>query len=142
VISGRRDDIERLSDKLTHSGFRFIKLNVGVASHSPLMDELSIELGRVLDSVNFVDPLIKVLSLTTLELFTKSNVRKLLEDQIKMPVLFYQGIKKLLSTDEEVRFIEVGPSNVLTRLIKRISGRDLCLPVSGSDAAGAINSIE
>jgi [acyl-carrier-protein] S-malonyltransferase len=106
------------------------------------MDELSIELGRVLDSVNFVDPLIKVLSLTTLELFTKSNVRKLLEDQIKMPVLFYQGIKKLLSTDEEVRFIEVGPSNVLTRLIKRISGRDLCLPVSGSDAAGAINSIE
>jgi len=142
VISGRRDDIDKLSDEFTRSGFRFIKLKVGVASHSPLMDELSVELGRALNSVNFVDPSIKVLSLTTLELFTKSNVRSLLEDQIKKPVLFYQGVKKLLSTDEEVRFIEVGPSNVLTRLIKRISGRDLCIPVSGNEATGAINSVE
>ncbi|MCL5985895.1 MAG: ACP S-malonyltransferase [Actinobacteria bacterium] len=142
VISGRRDDVDKLFDELTHSGFRFIRLKVGVASHSPLMEELSVELGRALNSVNFVDPSIKVLSLTTLELFTKSNVRSLLEDQIKKPILFYQGIKKLISTDEEVRFIEVGPSNVLTRLINRISGRDLCIPVSGNKAADVINFFE
>ena len=138
VISGRKDDIDKLSNELTRSGFKFIKLKVGVASHSPLMEELSAEFGSALGSVRFVNPSVKVLSLTTLEFFTKSNIRSLLEDQMKKPVLFYQGIEKLLSADEEARFIEVGPSNVLTRLINKISGREICVPISGDRGADVI----
>jgi len=138
VISGNKDDVDKVSDEFARAGFRFIKLKVGVASHSPLMNESSIELRKALNTVNFIDPLIKVLSLTTLEPFTKSNVRDLLEDQIKKPVLFYQGIMKLISADEEVTFFEVGPSNILTKLINKISGRDLCISVSGSEATGTM----
>ena len=138
VISGRKDDIDKLSNELTRSGFKFIKLKVGVASHSPLMEELSAEFGSALGSVRFVNPSVKVLSLTTLEFFTKSNIRSVLEDQMKKPVLFYQGIEKLLLADEEARFIEVGPSNVLTRLINKISGREICVPISGDSGADVI----
>src|SRR5690606_5292143 len=63
VISGEREAVERASEQLKAAGARrVVVLPVSGAFHSPLMQPAADRLSEELDQVNFVEPLIPVVS--------------------------------------------------------------------------------
>ena len=75
----------------------------------------------VVKGINFVD--FKIPMVTNFDAKTisdKSKIKNLLLDQLISPVLWHQSINYLNSNLGVKSFMEVGPKNVLTGLIKRI----------------------
>jgi [acyl-carrier-protein] S-malonyltransferase len=121
VISGSNDGIDQAVEALKAKGAkRALKLAVGGAFHSPLMEPARIELGKAIDSVKFNIPVCPVyqnvdgLPSTDPEIIKAKLVR-----QLTSPVLWTQTIKNMISGGA-TSFTEVGPGNVLQGLIKKI----------------------
>ena len=75
----------------------------------------------VLDSISFLDfkiPMVSNFNAKTLS--DKDKIKNLLLDQLISPVLWHQSISHLNKNLGVKTFLEVGPKNVLSGLIKRI----------------------
>jgi [acyl-carrier-protein] S-malonyltransferase len=121
VISGSVEGIDQAIDKLTAAGAkRALKLSVGGAFHSPLMEPAKIELGKAIDSADFNNPVCPVYQNVTARPSTDPAViRENLKTQLTAPVRWTQTVKNML-TDGATNFYEVGPGNVLQGLIKKV----------------------
>ena len=100
---------------------RVVLLDVSAPFHSKLMKSAVHKMKDVLDGINFLD--FKIPMVTNFDAKTisdKSKIKNLLLDQLISPVLWHQSIKYLNSNLGVKSFMEVGPKNVLTGLIKRI----------------------
>lgn len=123
VISGYKDSVEEAMKSLKKRGVKkIIPLKVGVASHCPLMKEVSDKLGMFIDkNVKFMDLSLPFFSTTDVAYRNKNDIAKLLTSQLINPIRWVDSIKYLLDMDMDV-FIEVGPGKVLSGLVKRIAG--------------------
>jgi [acyl-carrier-protein] S-malonyltransferase len=121
VISGSVEGIDQAIEKLTAAGAkRALKLPVGGAFHSPLMEPAKIELGKAIDSAKFNKPVCPVYQNVTASPSTDPAViRENLKIQLTAPVKWTQTMKNMLA-DGAVNFYEVGPGTVLQGLIKKI----------------------
>ena len=121
VISGSVEGIDQAIEKLTAAGAkRALKLSVGGAFHSPLMEPAKIELGKAIDSANFNKPVCPVYQNVTARPSTDPAViRENLKTQLTAPVKWTQTVKNMLA-DGASNFYEVGPGNVLQGLIKKV----------------------
>ena len=121
VISGSVEGINQAIEKLTAAGAkRALKLSVGGAFHSPLMEPAKIELGKAIDSANFNKPVCPVYQNVTARPSTDPAViRENLKTQLTAPVKWTQTVKNMLA-DGASNFYEVGPGNVLQGLIKKV----------------------
>ncbi len=122
VLSGYKKELLLILDeiKLLKIG-KAILLNVKTASHCPLMLKVSEKLNNF-----FIEKKIKFKKLTTsffsstsLSFIDNRQVQEVLTSQLINPVKWVNTIEKALSIGINV-FIEVGPSKVLTNLIRRI----------------------
>jgi len=95
-----------------------IPLNVSGGFHSQLMNDASHKLNTYLKTLKPTGPLIPVYLNTTAKPLVLSELEMRLTDQIKSSVYFYQTIEEMIK-DGFTHFIEVGPGNVLTNLVKR-----------------------
>lgn len=121
VISGSLSGIDKAIEKLTAAGAkRALKLPVGGAFHSPLMDPAKIELAAAIDNTTFNEPICPVYqNVKATAVSNPSEIRENLKTQLTAPVRWTQTVKQML-TDGATSFTEVGPGTVLQGLIKKV----------------------
>ncbi len=121
VISGSIKGIEAAIEQLTAKGAkRAIKLPVGGAFHSPLMEPARIELEKAINNTQFNNPVCPIYqNVNGLAFHNPSDIKNNLIAQLTSPVKWTQSVKNMIS-DGATTFIEVGPGNVLQGLVKKI----------------------
>jgi len=121
VISGTVSGIDKAIEILKAQGVRrAIKLPVGGAFHSPLMEPAREELGEAINKVNFAAPLFSIYqNVTAKPESDPDKIRVNLVAQLTAPVLWTQTINNMIGNGA-LEFEEVGPGNVLTGLVAKI----------------------
>lgn len=99
---------------------RVLPLNVSGAFHSPLMAGAEAGLRDALAGANLEDPRFPVVSNVTAQpVADAERANDLLVQQLTAPVRWAQSVRTMRDAGVE-RFVEVGPGNVLTGLLRRI----------------------
>lgn len=121
VISGSFKGIDMAIEKLTDLGAkRALKLNVGGAFHSPLMEPAKLELAEAINSTQFKEPLCPVYqNVDAKPHIQPDEIKHNLIAQLTAPVRWTQIAKNMLA-DGATSFTEVGPGKVLQGLIKKV----------------------
>ncbi len=121
VISGSFKGIDLACEKLTAAGAkRALKLSVGGAFHSPLMEPARAELAEAINSTNFSAPGCPVYQNVNASPVTDPvEIKKNLIDQLTAPVRWTQTVKNMIA-DGCTSFTEVGPGQVLQGLVKKV----------------------
>ena len=122
VISGTNEGIDKAIEALkSRSVKRILKLAVGGAFHSPLMEPARAELEEAIRSTRFNDPVCPVYQNVTAKPSTDPGIiRSNLVAQLTSPVLWTQTVLNMIA-DGAVSFTEVGPGCVLQGLIRKIN---------------------
>lgn len=121
VISGSVEGIDKACELLKEKGAkRALKLPVGGAFHSPLMQPASEELQTAINSTTFSIPICPVYQNVNAYPQTDPNeIKQNLIAQLTAPVRWTQTVKNMV-TDGATEFIELGPGDVLKGLVKKI----------------------
>ena len=121
VISGSEAGVNKACEQLLTAGAkRAIRLNVGGAFHSPLMEPARVELAEAIRSVFFEEPICPVYQNVSAKAETKPDaIRQNLIAQLTSPVYWVQSVQNMIA-DGATHFIELGPGNVLRGLVKKI----------------------
>jgi len=121
VISGSFKGIDLACAKLTEAGAkRAIKLSVGGAFHSPLMEPARAELAEAINSTHFSTPVCPVYqNVTAGPVSDPEVIKKNLIAQLTAPVRWTQTVKNMIA-DGCTSFTEVGPGQVLQGLVKKV----------------------
>ena len=122
VISGSDKGIDIACEKLTEAGAtRALKLSVGGAFHSPLMEPARDELETAIDSINFTEGICPIYQNVTATAITNPvNIQKNLKTQLTSPVLWTQTMQQMI-IDGLTSVNEVGPGKVLQGLFKKVN---------------------
>jgi [acyl-carrier-protein] S-malonyltransferase len=98
---------------------RAVKLRVSGAFHSPLVARAADRLKPALERVKFAEPDSPFMSTVTARVESAKRMGPLLVEQLTAPVRFTQAAQALMREGAHT-FVEVGPGNVLSGLVKRI----------------------
>ena len=122
VISGSNEGIDKAIELLKEKGAkRAIKLSVGGAFHSPLMEPARLELEEAIKNTTFSKPICPVYQNVNASPSLDPDIIKLnLVSQLTSPVRWTQSVINMISGGA-TSFIEVGPGNVLSGLIKKVN---------------------
>ena len=121
VLSGEINAIDHLCENAKSLGAkRAIKLPVSAPFHCELISEASSILKVELEKFSFDQFSYPLYSNVTAEKSDVNNVKSLLSKQIVNKVRWRETIQNMIR-DKVETFIEIGPSNVLTNLLKRCS---------------------
>ena len=119
-ISGKQAAVDEVCAKAEELGARrTVKLKVSGAFHSPLVARAADRLRPAVERVKFRDPIAPFMSTVTAKIEPAQRMASLLVEQLTAPVKFTQAARGLVEEGVKV-FVEVGPSNVLSGLVKRI----------------------
>lgn len=121
VISGSIAGVDRACELLTAAGAkRALKLNVGGAFHSPLMESARAELEDAIDAVQINKPVCPVYQNIDARPYTDTaSIKHNLIAQLTGAVRWTQTIQHMLEAGA-ASFTEVGPGNVLQGLVKKV----------------------
>ena len=134
VVSGEEDAVDWLIRKASELGARrTVKLKVSGAFHSPLVAKAAEMLKPAVERVRFSDPVAPFMSTVTARIEPAQRMAGLLVDQVTAPVRFTHAARGLVKEGVKT-FVEVGPGNVLSGLLKRID--KTVKAVSVSNVAG------
>lgn len=127
VISGTNEAIDESCAKLTAAGAkRALKLNVGGAFHSPLMEPARVELEAAIAAAPFAKPVCPVYQNVDAKPHTDpAEIRANLIAQLTSPVRWTQIVQNMLA-DGATSFTELGPGSVLQGLIKKVDRSAVC----------------
>ena len=127
VISGTNEAIDEACAKLTAAGAkRALKLNVGGAFHSPLMEPARVELEAAIAAAPFEKPVCPVHQNVDAKPHTDpAEIRANLIAQLTSPVRWTQIVQNMLA-DGATSFTELGPGSVLQGLIKKVDRSAVC----------------
>ncbi len=120
VISGAVEGVDRAIEILKQKGARItVKLAVGGAFHSKLMEPARLELEQAINEARFSDPICPVYqNVTGKPVSDPMQIRANLVVQLTSPVRWTQTVLNMIR-DGADHFTEVGPGNVLQGLIKK-----------------------
>jgi [acyl-carrier-protein] S-malonyltransferase len=120
VISGSNKGIDIACDKLKAAGARrALKLPVGGAFHSPLMEPARAELEQAIDGTNFSKGTCAIYqNVTAIAVTNPVDIKENLKKQLTASVLWAQSMEQMI-TDGVTSVTEVGPGNVLQGLFKK-----------------------
>jgi [acyl-carrier-protein] S-malonyltransferase len=121
VISGDNEAMTRAIELLKErGGRRIIPLAVSIAAHSPLMANVVQEYRAAVDATPFQMPELPVVAnISARPLHTVAEVRDELAGQLTWPVRWTASVQWMVEQGV-TRFIEVGPKDVLGKLVSRI----------------------
>lgn len=121
VISGSVEGIDAACEKLLAAGAkRALKLKVGGAFHSPLMEPAREELAAAIAETAFNAPVCPVYQNVSTKAETcPETIKENLIAQLTAPVRWTQSVQNMVG-DGAVHFVELGPGNVLQGLVKKI----------------------
>jgi [acyl-carrier-protein] S-malonyltransferase len=123
VISGEVPAVERAMELAKAAGAkRAIRLNVSGAFHSPLMAVARQGLAYALEQAQLRDPSFPVYANVNAEpVRSAADARRLLLEQLTAPVKWTQVVERLANDYPDALYVEMGPGNVLTGLVKKIA---------------------
>ena len=121
VISGSNEAIDAACAKLTEAGAkRALKLNVGGAFHSPLMEPARVELEAAIKAAPFKAPICPIYQNVDAKPHTDpAEIKTNLIAQLTAPVRWTQIVQNMIA-DGATSFTELGPGTVLQGLIKKV----------------------
>ena len=122
VISGTNAGIDKACELLKEAGAkRALKLSVGGAFHSPLMNPAKEELEKAINETEFSAPICPVYqNVTTVAESDPAAIKKNLIAQLTAPVKWTQSVEHMIA-DGATEFVELGPGAVLQGLVKKIN---------------------
>lgn len=122
VISGSITAVEEACANMLEAGAkRALKLPVGGAFHSPLMEPARVELAAAIEKAQIVAPICPIYQNVTASAETDPMVIKAkLVEQLTAPVRWTQSVQNMIA-DGATLFVEVGPGKVLQGLVKKIN---------------------
>ena len=122
VISGTIEGVDKACEKLLAAGARrALKLKVGGAFHSPLMQPAQEELAEAIEAAEFKTPVCPVYQNVDGKPHTDpKEIKENLVKQLTAPVRWTQDVEAMIA-DGATEFIELGPGNVLQGLVKKIN---------------------
>lgn len=134
VISG---DLVALSAAIelaiANGAYKVVRLAVSIAAHSPLMQRASEQFNEAIGRFRLQDAHIPVVSDISARVMTSGDdIRAELSRQLYSSVRWTETVREMLSAGVTT-FVEVGPGEVLSTLIKRIDRK--ALTVSIGDAS-------
>ena len=121
VISGSNEGIDIACKKLIEAGARrAIKLPVGGAFHSPLMEPARAELEQAIDETNFTKGICPIYqNVTAIAITNPEEIKENLKKQLIASVLWTQTMQQMIA-DGLSSVTEVGPGKVLQALFKKV----------------------
>lgn len=121
VISGAEPALQRAIELANASGIRRIRpLSVSIAAHSPLMASAQKDFNKAVSDAPIAKPHIPIIgNVTALPLISAVEISADLRAQLTSRVRWTETITFIAKQDVQV-FLELGSSNVLTGLLKRI----------------------
>ena len=121
VISGEVEAVDAACEQLKAAGAkRALRLNVGGAFHSPLMESAREELAKAIAEAPIQAPVCPVYQNVDAKPHTDPDeIRQNLITQLTASVRWTQSVQNMLADGAE-EFVECGPGNVLTGLIAKI----------------------
>lgn len=121
VISGSIEGVDKACELLLAAGAkRALKLNVGGAFHSPLMELARVELQAAIENTEIKEPICPIYQNIDAKPYKDvPSIKHNLIAQLTGAVRWTQTIEKMLH-DGANTFIEVGPANVLQGLVKKV----------------------
>ncbi|MDR0941416.1 MAG: ACP S-malonyltransferase [Bacteroidales bacterium] len=122
VISGSNAGIDKACELLLAKGAkRALKLPVGGAFHSPLMEPARVELEAAIAATNFNTPICPVYQNVDAKPYTDAaQIKANLILQLTAPVRWTQTVQNMIA-DGITSFTEVGPGKVLQGLVKKVN---------------------
>ena len=124
VIAGEEETLRAGIQAVKAAGARrVVRLAISIAGHSPLMVEAAAAFGRVLERVTIRRPEIPIVANATARPLTDPDqIREALGRQLSLPV-HWAGSVRWMIRQGVTRFVEAGPGDVLTGLLRRIDRR-------------------
>jgi [acyl-carrier-protein] S-malonyltransferase len=121
VISGELAALERAMSLAVSRGARkVVRLGISIASHSPLMDDAGARLNELATEVRFREPITPIVSNISGRFVTSvDEIRRNVGQQVVRPVMWTGSVIEMIDHGVET-FLEIGPSQVLGGLIRRV----------------------
>jgi [acyl-carrier-protein] S-malonyltransferase len=130
VVSGDHASVDRVcADAEREGARRTVKLRVSGAFHSPLVARAAERLRPAVERIKFSEPAAPFMSTVTARVERAERMGTLLVDQLTAPVKFTQAASELAKEGVKT-FVEVGPGNVLSGLLRRIDRSVKAVPVN------------
>jgi [acyl-carrier-protein] S-malonyltransferase len=123
VISGERAALDRAIALIHEATPRatVVPLRISIASHSPLMQQAALRLAEIIDRSPLRDPQVPVVTNIAGQVRTSAeHIRGELASQMVAPVEWVGSVREMVANGVDT-FVEIGPGQVLSRLIRRIS---------------------
>ena len=119
VLSGKTEDLEKLTLILKDNSIKNIKLPVSAPFHCNLMNNATKIMTEELNKLNFKNGQNKLISnVTASEIKDPDELKNLLIKQIENRVRWRESVINMIENDID-HFIEIGPGKVLSGLVKR-----------------------
>lgn len=139
VVSGEDPAVEECRAEAEREGARrTVKLRVSGAFHSPLVAKAAERLRPAVEKVLISEPVAPFMSTVSAKIEPAQRMGTLLVEQLTSPVKFTQAARELVR-DGVKTFVEVGPGNVLSGLVKRIDKNVKAIPVN---SMSGLNKLE
>ncbi|MBN3927936.1 beta-ketoacyl synthase N-terminal-like domain-containing protein [Nostoc sp. NMS4] len=124
VLAGTKSEISKVQQVLDKEGYSCILLTVSAAFHTSLVSYAQKPFAQAIKTVKFNQPQIPVFSNLTGNVYPQNpeQIRQTLVDHLLNPVLFKQEIENIYANGGYC-FVEFGPKQVLTNLVKNILGK-------------------
>jgi [acyl-carrier-protein] S-malonyltransferase len=121
VLSGKTEDLDKLTLILKENTIKNIKLPVSAPFHCSLMNKATNIMSEELNKLNFIEGKNKLISnVSAKEISSTNELKDLLIKQIENRVRWRESVINMIDTGVN-HFIEIGPGKVLSGLVKRIN---------------------
>jgi [acyl-carrier-protein] S-malonyltransferase len=136
VLSGESAALDRATELARERGAaRVVRLPISIASHSPLMARAAVQFADLVSRLPLRQPRIPVVAnITGQVLTTAEEIRKELADHILLPVQWSTSVLEMIKRGSTA-FLEIGPGQVLSGLIRRISQEVQVITMSDREIA-------
>ena len=122
VLSGEVVALQRAMELAKARGARLVqRLAISIASHSPLMQQAALRFNELVSRINLRPPQVPLIAnISAQALTTVEELRTELADQLTRPVQWTRSVQAMMAQGVDT-FVEIGPKQVLSGLIKRIT---------------------
>jgi acyl transferase domain-containing protein len=123
VLAGTKAEIAKVEETLNAQGFHTVLLKVSAAFHTPLVDYALQPFAQAIEKVSLQSPQIPVYSNLTGKPYPNQPkvIQNILKEHLGSQVLFQEEISNIYDQGGYC-FVEFGPRNTLTNLVKEILG--------------------
>lgn len=121
VISGELAALERaMAIALKQGARKVVRLGISIASHSPLMERAGHQLNELVAKVHFHEPVIPIVTNISGQVSTSvEELRRNVGAHVVLPVQWTSSVRAMVDNGVNT-FLEIGPGEVLSGLIRRV----------------------